>query len=154
MRARTPMVLLCVLAVAILWGCTGSSSSALPDADFFVTGGSPFLMRFGETVGVQTPSTIVVVQMSDVLDDSRCPENVTCVDAGHATVRLAVQTALAVQDVDVEVPPDGSVEVVVEEVTITVLGLNPPAMEGVTINVIDYEMALRVVQTGDIGIPQ
>lgn len=153
-RVRTPWVLLAGAAVAILWGCTGSSNPAFPDADFFVTQGSPFLIRIGETVGVQTPSTVVIVQMSDVLNDSRCPENVTCVVAGFATVRLAVQTALAVQDVNIEIPPDGGAEVVVEEVTVTVLGLNPPAQEGVTIDILDYEMALRIVETGDLGVPQ
>jgi hypothetical protein len=148
------MVLLAAVAVAVVWGCTGSSNPAFPDADFFVSQGSPFLLRIGETVGIQTFDTIVIVQMSDVLNDSRCPEDVTCVSAGFATVRLAVQTALEVQDVNIDVPPDGAAEAVVEEVTVTVLGLNPPAQEGVTIDLLDYEMALRVVQTGDLGVPQ
>ncbi len=154
MRVRTSLVLPAVVAVAILWGCTGSSSATLPDADLFVTQGAPFQIRVGETVGVETPSAIVLVQLSDVLDDSRCPVNVTCIEAGHATVRLAVQTALAVQDVDIEVPPGGETEVVVEEVTVTVLGLNPEAQEGVTINLLDYLIALRVVQTGELGLSQ
>jgi hypothetical protein len=148
------MVLLAAVAVAVVWGCTGSSNPAFPDADFFVSQGSPFLLRIGETVGIQTFDTIVIVQMSDVLNDSRCPEDVTCVSAGFATVRLAVQTALEVQDVNIDVPPDGAAEVVVEEVTVTVLGLNPPAQDGVTVDLLDYEMALRVVQTGDLGVPQ
>jgi hypothetical protein len=153
-RVRTPMVLLAIPAVAILWGCTGSSTSALPDADFFVNQGAPFLIRMGEAAGVQTVSTVVIVQMSDVLDDNRCPSDVTCVDAGHATVKLAVQTALEVQDVLIEVPPDGNAEVIVEEVTVTVLGLNPATEEGTPIDLINYEIALRVVETGDIGVPQ
>lgn len=152
MRAQTPLVLVAAVAVAILWGCTGSSTSALPDADFFVPQGVPFQIRVGETVGVETPSTIVLVQMSDVLNDSRCPIDVTCIDAGFATVRLTVQTALAVQDVDIEVPPQGGTEAVVEEVTVTVLGLLPEAQEGVTIDLLDYVMALRVVQTGEVGL--
>lgn len=150
MRVRTPLVLLAAVAVAILWGCTGSTAT-LPDADFFVTQGAPFQTRVGETVGVETPDSIILVSMSDVLDDSRCPVNVACVDAGHATVRLAIQTALAVQDVDIEVPPTGEVQVVVEEVTVTVLGLLPEAQEGVTIGLLEYLVGLRVVQTGEIG---
>ncbi len=153
-RFRTPMVLLAIVAVTILWGCTGRSSPSLPDADFFVTQGSPFLLRLGQSVGVQTPSTIVIVQMSDVLGDTRCPENITCVEAGHVTLRLAVQTALAVQDVDVEVPPEGNVQVIVEEVTVDILGVRPAAQEGVTIAILDYEFAMSVAETGNIGIPQ
>lgn len=147
MRLRTPKVLLGFAAVAILWGCTGSSNSTLPDADFFVTQGTPFLLRLGESVGVQTPSTIVIVQVSDVLGDTRCPENVTCVEAGHVTLEIAVQTELAVQDVTVEVPPEGNVQVVVEEVTIDIIGVRPAAQEGVTIGLLEYETAMSVVET-------
>lgn len=147
MRLRTPKVLLGFAAVAILWGCTGSSNSTLPDADFFVTQGAPFLLRLGESVGVQTPSTIVIVQVSDVLGDTRCPENVTCVEAGHVTLEIAVQTELAVQDVTVEVPPEGNVQVVVEEVTIDIIGVRPAAQEGVTIGLLEYETAMSVVET-------
>lgn len=146
MRFRTPKVLLAFVAVAILWGCTGSNNPALPDADFFVNQGTPFLLRLGESAGVQTPSTIVIVQVSDVLGDTRCPENVTCAEAGNVTLQIAVQTALAVQEVTVEVPPVGNVQVVVEEVTVDILGVRPAAQEGVTIGLLDYETAMRVVE--------
>ena len=154
MHSRSPRVLLAFTAVAILVGCTSNNSAQLPDADFFVSQGAPFLIRFGESAGVQTPSTFVIVQMSDVLNDSRCPATVQCVDAGFVTVRLAVQTALTVQDVDIEVPPDGTVDVQVEEITIQILQVRPAAQEGVTINLIDYEVAMRLAQTGDLGVPQ
>ena len=153
-RFRTPMVLLAIVAVTILWGCTGRTAATLPDADFFVEEGSSFVLRLGDSVGVQTTSTTVIVQMSDVLGDTRCPENVTCVEAGHITLRLAVQTALAVQDVEVEVPPEGTVQVIVEEVTIDILGVRPAAQEGVTIEILDYLFLMSVAETGNIGIPQ
>lgn len=150
---RASRVLLASVAVVILWGCTSDNRGTLPDADFFVRQGQAFLIRVGDTAGVQTTTTIVIVQLSDVLNDSRCPVDVTCVTAGHATVRLSVQTALAVQDVNVEVPPDAGVDVVVEEVTIEVLELRPPARDGVTIDLLDYQIVLRVIETGSIGIP-
>jgi hypothetical protein len=140
--------------VAVLWGCSQSDTPRLPEADFFVAQGSPFLLRLGESVGVQTPSSFVIVQVSDILGDSRCPATVTCVDAGFVRIRLAVQTALAVQEVDIDVPPGGDVQVDVEEVTVDIIAVRPEAMEGVTIDIVDYEVGMRVVQTGDIGIPQ
>ena len=146
-RLPTPKVLLVFVAVAILWGCTGNSGPTLPEADFFVAQGSPFLLRLGESAGVQTPSTIVLIQVSDVLGDTRCPENVTCVEAGHVTLQIAVQTELAVQDVTVEVPPAGNVQVVVEEVTLDILGVRPDAQEGVTIGLLEYETVMSVVET-------
>lgn len=160
MRIRAPRVPLALIAVgtlsvlSTLSGCTGNSGPTLPDADFFVREGAPFLIRFGQTAGIQTPSTIVLVQLSDVLNDSRCPEDVECPTAGFATVRLAVQTALDVQEVDIDVPPGADVQADVEEVTITVITLRPPAQEGVTIELLDYEIGLAVVETGDLGIPQ
>jgi len=154
LRIRAPWVPLALIAVATLPGCTGSSGPTLPDADFFVREGAPFLIRFGQTAGIQTPSTIVLVQLSDVLNDSRCPGDVECPTAGFATVRLAVQTALDVQDVDIEVPAGADVQTDIEEITITVITLRPPAQEGVAIDLLDYEIGLAVVETGDLGIPQ
>jgi hypothetical protein len=105
------------------------------------------LLRIGESVGVQTASTIVIVAVSDVLGDTRCPENVTCVEAGSVTLEIAVQTALAVQDVIVEVPPEGNVQVIVEEVTIDILGVRPAAQEDVSIGLLEYETAMSVFET-------
>ena len=145
------MVLLASVAVAILVGCSQSDTARLPEADFFVPQGAPFLIRLGETVGVSTPSTIALVSLSDVLNDSRCPETVECVDAGAVTIRLAIQTALSVQDVDIDVPPGGDVDVVVEEVTVTIITVNPAAMEGVTIDLLDYEVGMSLTETGDVN---
>ena len=41
---------------------------------------------------------------------------------------------------------------VVEELTIDVIELRPEAQEGVTIDLLDYAVALRVRQTGDLGV--
>jgi len=73
-------------------------------------------------------------------------------DAGFATIVLSVQSALAVNEVQIQVPPSGEAQVVVEELTIDVLDLRPAAQEGVEINLLDYTVALRVRQTGELGI--
>ena len=152
MLIRTPLVLLTSIAVAILWGCNSDSSATLPDSDFFVNDGQAFSMRVGETAAIQSPSAVNVVRFSGVLDDNRCPENVQCMDAGFATIVLSVQSALAVNEVQIQVPPSGEAQVVVEELTIDVLELRPAAQEGVEINLLDYTVALRVRQTGELGV--
>ncbi len=152
MRIRTHLVLLASIAVAILWGCNSNSQGTLPDADFFASDGQGFSMRVGETAGVQTVSAINVIRFSGVLNDSRCPESVQCVDAGFATIVLAVQSALAVTEVQIQVPPSGEAQMVVEELTIDVIELRPAAQEGVEINLLDYAVALRVRQTSDLGV--
>ena len=152
MLIRTTLVLLASVAVSILWGCNSNSQATLPDADIFVNDGQPFSMRVGETAGIQTQSAVNVIRFSGVLDDSRCPENVQCVVAGFATIVLSVQSALAVTEVQIPIPPSGEAQMVVEELTIDVLELRPVAQDGVEINLLDYAVALRVRQTGDLGI--
>ena len=151
MQTRTTLVLLATTAVALVWGCT-SSNQTLPDADFFVSDGQPFLIRVGETAGVQTAATINIVRFAGVPFDTRCPETSTCETPGFATVVLSVQSALAVSEVEINVPPEGDVTVQVEELSITVIELRPAAEEGVEINQLDYVVALRVSQTEDLGI--
>jgi hypothetical protein len=133
----------------ILAACT-SSSTQLPDADFFVGAGQNFGLRVGDTAGVVTTTSIVLVRFNAVLDDSRCPEDVECVQAGFATVSLTVQTALEVTDTTLEVPPDGNVSVEVEEVTVDLIELRPPAQSGVTIDPLSYVTIMRVRETGSI----
>ncbi len=142
-----------LLSVLILAACTSSSSAQLPEADFFVSAGQQFAIRVGETAGVVTSQTIDLVRFNGVTQDSRCPVEVQCVTAGFATVLLSVQSALNVQDVTMDVPPQGTVELVVEELTVTALGLRPNAQEGVTVNPLDYIVGLTVTESGGISVP-
>jgi hypothetical protein len=142
-----------LLFVLVLVACTTQSGPQLPEADFFVNAGQQFALRVGETAGVGTSQAIVLVRFNGVTQDSRCPVDVECITAGSATTLLSVQTALNVQDVTLDVPPEGSVEVVVDEVTVVALGVRPNAEEGVTIDPLDYIVGLRVNESGAIPVP-
>lgn len=151
---RVNFAILLSLSLSASLACTNTSGrSSVPDADFFVAAGQAFLMRFGDTAGVSTPTQIVIVRFTTVLSDSRCPEEVTCVTAGEASIVLTVQTSLALNDVTIAVPPSGEAEVEVEGVTIQVVTLRPAAMEGVTIAPIDYAVGLRVLETSIPTLP-
>ena len=113
--------------------------------------GQDFVLAPGERRQVARPS--LTVRFVEVTGDSRCPAGTTCDEPGFATVELSVQTSLALNDVQAELPPEGTVEIVVEELTIEFLQLLPEAQEGVTIDLLDYRLGLRVTQTGDLGIP-
>jgi hypothetical protein len=142
-----------LLFVLVLTACTSQNSVELPEAEFFVNAGQQFGLRVGETAGVVTSQTIDLVRFNGVAQDSRCPVDVECVQAGSATVLLSVQSALSVQDVTLEVPPEGTVELVVEELTITALGLRPAAVSGVTIPPLDYVVGLTVTVSGTLPVP-
>lgn len=142
-----------LLLVVVLTACTTQSGPQLPEADIFVNAGQQFALRVGETAGVGTSLAVVLVRFNGVIQDSRCPVGVECITAGSATTLLSVQTALNVQDVTLEVPPDGSVEVVVDEVTVVAIGVRPNTEEGVTIDPLDYIVGLRVNESGAIPLP-
>lgn len=139
--------------VIVLAACTSQSGFELPPADVYVNSGQRFTLQVGQTAGVVTSLAIDLVHFSGVLQDNRCPTDVQCVAAGSATVLLSVQTALNVQDVSLEVPPEGTAEVVVDELTITAFGVRPNAQAGVTIAPLDYVVGLTATQSGNIPLP-
>jgi hypothetical protein len=142
-----------LLFVLVLVACTTQSGPQLPEAEFFVNAGQQFALRVGETAGVVTSQAIVLVRFNGVIQDSRCPVDVQCITAGSATSLLSVQTALNVHDVTLEVPPEGTVELVVDEVTVFAVGVRPNAQQGVTIDPLDYIVGLRVTESGTIPVP-
>jgi hypothetical protein len=150
LRACTPFLLI----ASALSACTSDSSPTLPDADFFVSPGQLFALRVGDTAAVVTASAFVLVRFNGVFGDSRCPQGVECVTAGHATVVLTVQTALALDEVSFEVPPQGGTQQVVREVTVEILELRPAAQGGVRIDPLSYLVGMRVLETGSIPLPQ
>jgi hypothetical protein len=139
--------------VLVLTACTSQSGTQLPEADFFVNVGQQFTLRVGETAGVVTSQAIDLVRFNGVTQDSRCPADVQCIAAGSATVLLSIQTALAVHDVTLEVPPEGTTEQVVDELTIVAIGVRPNAQAGVTIQPLDYVVGLRTVESGSTPVP-
>jgi hypothetical protein len=145
--ARTPLALVFVLVLA---ACTSTGGPELPEADYFVNVGQQFTLRLGETAGVVTSQTIDLVRFNGVEQDNRCPVDVQCIVAGAATVVLSVQTALAVHDVTLDVPPEGTATVVVEELTVTSFGVRPNAQQGVVIDQLDYVVGLTVTESGSI----
>jgi hypothetical protein len=142
-----------LLFVLVLTACTSQSSVELPEAEFFVNAGQQFGLRVGETAGVVTSQAIDLVRFNGVEQDSRCPVDVQCVTAGFARVLLSVQTALNVHDIILEVPPDGTVAQVVDELTVTAIGVRPNAQDGVAIPPLDYIVGLTVTESGSIPIP-
>jgi hypothetical protein len=139
--------------VLILTACTSDNSGGLPEADIYVSPGQLFGLRVGETAAVVGSAAFDLVRFNGVANDSRCPQGVTCVTEGFATVVLSVQSLLAVNDVQVQVPPGGSAQVSVEELTIEVVELRPAAQDGSTIDPLNYLAAMRVRESGSIPTP-
>lgn len=147
--------------VALLVACTSSNQSSIPEADFYVQEDAPFGLRVGDTVGIVTQNAINLVRFDLVRSDSRCPVDVECPQAGSAILAITVQTALNVREVEFEMPPQGEVQVVVgpgegeidNELTLTFTELGPPAMEGVEIDQLQYDLRGSGKQTAGLPIP-
>ena len=142
-----------LLFVLVLTACTSQNSTELPEAEFFVNTGQQFGLRVGETAGVVTSQAIDLVRFNGVAQDSRCPTDVQCITAGFATVLLSVQTALNVHDITLEVPPEGTVALEVDELTVTAIGVRPNALSGVSIPPLDYVVGLTVTESGSLPVP-
>jgi hypothetical protein len=140
-------ILAALLFALVLTACTSSSGPNLPEYDYVVPLGEEFGLRVGDTAAFQTSQAIDLIRFNGVSQDSRCPVDVQCVTAGSATVLLSVQTALSSHDITLDVPPEGTVEVVVDEITVTATRLLPNAREGQTIDPLDYIVGLMVVES-------
>jgi aconitase B len=142
-----------VIYVALLVGCTSSNQSSIPEADFYIQENSPFGLRVGDTVGIVARSAIDLVRFNLVQEDSRCPVDVECPQAGAAVILLTVQTALNVQELQLDMPPDGEVTLEVQELTLVFTRLTPPAMDGVEIEQLQYQLIGRGFQSRDLNLP-
>lgn len=78
------LILVPALLILATGGCSGSSSESAPEVRASATG-EPFVLAQGESVEVVKHA----LQFLDVVEDSRCPEGVTCVWEGRAKVRLS-----------------------------------------------------------------
>lgn len=146
--------------VTLLVACTSSNQTSIPEADFYVRENVAFGLRVGDTVGIVTNSAVNLVRFDLVRSDSRCPVDVECPQAGSAVLVITVQTALNVREIEFEMPPQGEVQVVVgpgegeadNELTLTFTELRPPAMDGVEIEQLQYELEGSGQETAGLPI--
>ena len=81
------LILAPALFLAAASGCSGAKTAAPPDVGAAATG-EPFVLAQGEAVEVAGHA----LRFLDVVEDSRCPEGVTCVWEGRAKVRLSASS--------------------------------------------------------------
>ncbi len=67
----------------------------------------PFRLAYGNTVKVERTKTRV--RFAELIEDSRCPRDVQCIQAGRARVRLSVQRGKAAPvSIELSTDQDGS----------------------------------------------
>lgn len=107
--------------------------------------GQPFTIRVDETVEID--GTGLSIRLLAVLEDSRCPVDVTCVWAGDAVVALEIALGEARRAYGLHTNPGtatGPGEADVGGYRVVVVGLEPAPLAGVPIPQARYVATLRV----------
>lgn len=100
LRSFLALPLAVLLAAA---GCNGSQNTVSSDVQAAATG-DPFFLELGDAVQVDGHS----LRFVDVVEDSRCPEDVTCIWEGRAKVQIAASDPTGAEERQVLTLPYGS----------------------------------------------
>lgn len=105
---RICMVFLFLLTVI---GCGGNSDSGTDTTTRTVRLGDEFTLRVSERVTVEGGG-VLLVELRDVVEDSRCPTDAVCVDAGQARLQVSlVSPGTGTVTPDLSTRPSGSTAV-------------------------------------------
>lgn len=127
--------LLIIVFALIVAGCAfpSDSSGAVENE---------LMLRYGESKSL--PGKDIRITFDKVLEDSRCPEGVTCVWEGNAKIRLSLLLERDILSVGAlnsnrKIDPDS---LVFAGYTIRIKSLDPYPIDGVAIDSSDYRVTL------------
>ena len=104
--------------------------------------GLRFTVAFGETVAIE--GTVATITLAEVVQDSRCPTDVTCIRAGDVTLRLATADADGVEHVEVTIGDRGESSATFDGLTVTLLEVAPVPRSTGAIDPLLYSATLTV----------
>ncbi len=128
-----------LLAVAVF--CLGNTSCDLIPSDNQFSYNVPFQLSVNEVMASNDGKLQVV--FLEVVNDSRCPEDVVCITAGNAEIRVGVETP----DTQLEITlnsTDGPREQSVNSWVIRLIELHPQTRSDLQIKPEDYRLTLQV----------
>ena len=132
------------LVLSFVMAACGEGEAEPPTAARVSRLGESFTLRVGEAMRVEDAD--VTVTFKEVASDSRCPKDVTCIQAGEAVVHLAVVSEAGEKAVlELGVPPGGSsMAASFQAFRITIFELNPQKESGKPIDPATYVATVRV----------
>jgi hypothetical protein len=101
------------------------------------------------TLGVNKGKKVfdgLLVKVLMVVEDSRCPEGTTCVQAGNAKLRLQVRKGTEPSEI-IELDTNGKNSTSVAGYEITLDGLTPTPKSGAPVKRKDYAATLTIQET-------
>ena len=99
-----------------------------------------FLVAPGQTVRAQD----LRVQFLEVVSDTRCPANVTCVSAGDAVVAFELRIDSASSEVELHVVDPGKRSALFQGYIVELTALAPYPIAGQTIDPDDYRATVNI----------
>ncbi len=132
-----------IFLAASLIGCSYHDLDCTKNANLFESEVT-LSLRNGEVVC--NPDNGLAVRFQGVIDDSRCPVDAQCIWAGQVTVLIsALKGEKAVDSLEIStLHPTGTLNVLGNNYTITLLHVNPPRYTTKSIKPSDYILALEV----------
>lgn len=134
MTAAQSLLLACSLVAAVACDESITGPSARLEREF--------TLAPGEAARIE--DTNIGVRFTGVRDDSRCPVDVNCIQAGTAVVRITVVDASTQRDY--ELRTDGRSSVRHDDLTIALVSLAPQPRSSRVIESRDYRATLRVTR--------
>lgn len=108
--------------------------------------GEPFQLKVGQAAVV--PDSSLALRFEAVTQDSRCPQDVTCIWAGDGVVRLQLRTPADSSTADLHTNPGvGATSVRAGAWTIELVSLSPAPRANQRIPSSDYVATLQVRRT-------
>jgi hypothetical protein len=86
----------------------------------------------------------LVIKFKSVLEDSRCPVNAVCVWAGNGKVEFDILDIDGQNKTVILNTEDEPKAIILKGHKLTLVSLNPPRIDGVSISPGDYSVTLRV----------
>lgn len=126
------------ITVALLFIALNAASAEL--SKVFL--GKDFSLSAGQSANIE--SERLVIKFKTVLEDSRCPINAVCVWAGNAKVEIEVIDINGQNKTVILNTEDEPKAEALKAHLLTLIALNPPRTDGVSILPGDYAVKLRV----------
>jgi hypothetical protein len=101
-----------------------------------------FSLGIGQTASIEGEK--LVIKFKAVLEDSRCPVNVVCVWAGNGKVEFEVLDIDGQNKTVILNTEEEQRATTLKGHKLTLISLNPPRIDGVSISPGDYSVTLRV----------
>ena len=101
-----------------------------------------FSLGIGQTASIEGEK--LVIKFKAILEDSRCPVNVVCVWAGNGKVEFEVLDIDGQNKTVILNTEEEQRATTLKGHKLTLISLNPPRIDGVSISPGDYSVTLRV----------